>query len=285
MRKPSYSITLRNQYVLKRIKDIKADHPFWGYRRVWAYLRYVDGLIVNKKRVYRLMREHNLTVKPNPRLIAKRVSERPKPRPDRPKEWWGIDMTKVLTDSGWVYVVIVLDWYTKKIVGHYSGTRATSRDWLEAIEKGLNREFPGGVRGYGLKLMSDNGSQPTSLSFMKACSNLEVEQVFTSYNNPKGNADTERMIRTIKEELFWLKEWESERELSFELVKWVHYYNSSYLHSALGYRTPIQAESEYYENHASHKRCLTIMEAIQILESQNDLVTKIQLTFRIAVIM
>ena len=90
-----------------------------------------------------------------------------------------------MTDSGWVYVVIVLDWYTKKIVGHYSGTRATSGEWLKALEKGLNREFPGGVRGQGLKLMSDNGSQPTSLSFMKACSNLEVQQVFTSYNDPK----------------------------------------------------------------------------------------------------
>jgi putative transposase len=253
MRKPSDSVTLRNEYVLERIKEIKGEHPFWGYRRVWAYLRYIDGLIVNKKRVYRLMREHNLTVKPNPRLIAKRVSERPKPKPDRPKQWWGIDMTKVLTNTGGVYVVIVLDWYTKKIVGHYSGIRATSRDWLEALEKGLNREFPQGVRGHGLKLMSDNGSQPTSLSFMKACSNLEVGQVFTSYNNPKGNADTERMIRTIKEELFWLREWENERELNHELENWVDYYNRNYLHSAHGYRTPIQAEEEYYKNHALQK--------------------------------
>jgi putative transposase len=121
MRMPSNCVTLRNIFLLQRIRDIKGEHPFWGYRRVWAYLRYVDGSIVNKKRVYRLMREHNLTVRPNLRLIAKRVSERPKPRPNKPKQWWGIDMTKVMTDSGWVYVVIVLDWYTKKIVGHYSG--------------------------------------------------------------------------------------------------------------------------------------------------------------------
>jgi len=53
--------------------------------------------------------------------------------------------------------------------------------------------------------MSDNGSQPTSLSFMKACFNLEVHQAFTNYNNPKGYADTVRMIRTIKEELFGFK--------------------------------------------------------------------------------
>ena len=162
-------------------------------------------------------------------------------------------MTKVMSNTGWVYVVIVLDWYTKKIVGHYSGTRATNREWLEALEKGLNGEFPTGVRGQGLKLMSDNGSQPTSLSFMKACSNLEVEQVFTSYNNQKGNADTERMIRTMKEELFWLREWKGEVELSRELDKWVEYYNRNYLHSALGYRTPARAEEEYYKNEISHK--------------------------------
>jgi len=84
-------------------------------------------------------------------------------------------------------------------------------------------------------------------------SNLEVEQVFTSYNNPKGNADTERMIRTMKEELFWLREWENERELSLELDKWVDYYNRNYLHSTLGYRTPIQSEVEYHKNHNSHK--------------------------------
>jgi len=88
MRNTSDSVALRNEYILERIKNIKADHPFWGYRRVWAYLRYIDLLIVNKKRVYRLMREHNLSVKPNTRLIAKRVSEILKPRPGRPLKWW-----------------------------------------------------------------------------------------------------------------------------------------------------------------------------------------------------
>jgi len=251
MRKKSLSVALRNHYILERIKSIKAEHPFWGYRRVWAYLRYIDGLIVNKKRIYRLMRENNLTVKPNTRLIAKRVSDRPKPRADRPKQYWGIDMTKVLSNTGWVYVVIVLDWYTKKIVGHYSGKQARTKEWLEALNKALNREYPQGVRGNKLMLISDNGSQPTSLSFMKSCSNLGIQQIFTSYNNPKGNADTERMIRTMKEELFWLREWENERELSLELERWVEYYNKSYLHSALVYKTPAQAEAEYYGHHAS----------------------------------
>ncbi len=245
MRRRSESVAVRNESLVERIRQIKSDHPFWGYRRMWAYLRYVDGLVINKKRVYRLMKEHNLTVKPNHKLKAKRLSGRPKPRPDRPNQWWGIDMTKVMTDSGWVYIVIVLDWYSKKVVGHYAGTQATSCHWLDALDKALNRQFPGGVRGHDLHLMSDNGSQPTSLRFMKACSSLKVNQAFTSYNNPKGNADTERMMRTLKEELLWLREWPSATELSEKLDRWIDYYNENYLHSALGYRPPNQAEETY----------------------------------------
>ena len=245
MRRPSESVIIRNEPLVKCIRQIKSDHPFWGYHRMWGYLRYVDGLVINKKRVYRLMKEHNLTVKPNHRLKAKRLSGRPEPRSDRPNQWWGIDMTKVMTDSGWVYIVIVLDWYSKKVVGHYAGPQATSRHWLEALERGLNRQFPDGVWGHDLHLMSDNGPQPTSERFMKACSSLKIYQAFTSYNNPKGNAYTERMMRTLKEELLWLREWPSANELTQELDQWIEYYNESYLHSALGYHPPNQAEETY----------------------------------------
>lgn len=54
-----------------------------------------------------------------------------------------------------------------------------------------------------MRLVSDNGSQVTSTSFMKSLALLDIEQVFTSYNNPRGNVKTERMIRTIKEEVIW----------------------------------------------------------------------------------
>ena len=131
-------------------------------------------------------------------------------------------MTKAMTDSGWVYIVIVLDWYTKKVVGHYADSISRTPEWLEALDEAVNRQFPDGVRGHDLHLMSDNGSQPTSLRFMKACSGMEIHQAFTSYNNPKGNADTERMMRTLKEELIWLREWSNpaitpKRMLTLEL--------------------------------------------------------------------
>lgn len=99
--------------------------------------------------------------------------------------------------------------------------------------------------------MSDNGSQPTSMAFMQACASLGIHQAFTSYNNPKGNADTERAMRTLKEECLWLQEWTCPFELIRTLGGWIDYYNAHYLHSALGYKTPRQYEREYHSRHSS----------------------------------
>jgi putative transposase len=248
-RQESKTVRERNYPVVASIKEIKADHPFWGYRRVWAHLKYIDGLEVNRKRVFRLMQRHGLVVKPNTRLKAGRVPQRSKPRPMRPRQWWGIDMTKVMVSGfGWMYIVVVLDWYTKKITGYYSGMQCRSCHWLEALDEAVNRAFPDGVRDSELSLMSDNGSQPTSVVFMKACRKMGINQAFTSYGNPKGNADTERVFRTMKEELLWLKEWYSPFELTDALREWVEYYNRSYLHSSLGYRSPMKFEEEYQNN-------------------------------------
>ena len=243
-RRSSESVAARNQAVLGRLRELKEDHPFWGYRRCWAHLRYVDKLEVNKKRVYRLLKKHGLLAAQTKHAV-RRVPNRSKPRPDRPNQWWGIDMTKVITANGWAYIVLILDWYSKKVVGHHCGRTATSREWLTALDRGLNVQFPEGVRGRRLHLMSDNGSQPTSLLFMKTCSLLGIHQVFTSYNNPKGNADTERMIRTMKEELLWLREWRDQYEVSAAVSSWIDKYNESYLHSALDYKTPNQMEETY----------------------------------------
>jgi len=245
-RRGSALVAERNVSIVERIKALKAEHPFWGYRRTWAHLKYVDGLEINKKRVLRLMQEHDLLVKPDTRLKAIRKLGKSKPRPQRPNQWWGIDMTKVMVDGfGWMYIVVVPDWYTKKIVGYYAGMQCRSKHWLEAMDSAVNRQFPDGTRGKQLFLMSDNGSQPTSVSFMKACRDMGITQAFTSYNNPKGNADTERVFRTMKEELLWLRVWTSPFALADALSSWIKYYNRSYLHSALGYKSPIQFEEKY----------------------------------------
>jgi putative transposase len=144
---------MRNEGLVGRIREIKAAHPFWGYRRTWAHLRFIDKLPFNKKRVQRVMQVNGLAVGPNTKLKAKRT-ESSKPRPIRPDEWWGIDMTKVLVDRlGWVYIVIVLDWYTKKVVGYQAGLRSKSADWLTALDMAVNQQFPDGARWRGPHLL------------------------------------------------------------------------------------------------------------------------------------
>jgi transposase InsO family protein len=124
-----------------------------------------------------------------------------------------------------MYITVVLDWYMKRIVGYYACMQFRGKHWLEVLNDATNLQFTDGVRENGLCLMSDNCSQPTSVSFMKTCRELGIHQTFTIYNNPKGNADTERAFRTIKEELLCLREWASPSELTDALQSWISYSN------------------------------------------------------------
>jgi putative transposase len=250
-RRRSLQVTQRDEVLRPRIQALKAEHPSWGYRRIWASGRCVEFLSVNKKRILRLMREHHLVVTPHLRRKAKRTPAGRKPKPTKPDEWWGIDMMKVLAAGfGGVSIVVVFDWNTKAIVGYRAGIRCTSKRWLAALDMAVNGQFPSGVRDQGLSRMSDNCCQPTSIVFMEACSTLEIHQAFTSYNNPKGNADTERCMRTLKEECLWLQDWSCPFQLINMLGSWIEDYNEHYLHSALGYKTPRQFEQEYHRSHS-----------------------------------
>jgi putative transposase len=101
-----------------------------------------------------------------------------------------------------------------------------------------------------VSLVSDNGCQPTSTTFMQTCATLEIHQAFTSDNNPKGHADTERFMRTLKEECLWLQEWTCPLELMRALKDWLAQYNEHYLHAALGYQSPRQFERNYFNRHS-----------------------------------
>ena len=244
-RKRSARVRQRDAQLLPRLQQLKADHPAWGYRRVWAYLKYREGLPVNKKRIYRLLGEHRLLAHQTRRLRATRTPARSKPRAQRPNELWGIDMTKILVPSwGWVYLHVVLDWASKKIVGYELSLRSKTADWLRALCAAINAQFPDGIREAApLRLVSDNGCQPTSVGFMQECRTLGIQQIFTSYDNPKGNADTERVIRTLKEDLVWPREWLTVEQLRLALNCWITQYNTDYPHSAIGYQTPVQFEA------------------------------------------
>ncbi len=241
-------ISMKDAELIEKVKEIKLNHPFWGYRRVMVWLRHREKTQVGKKKVKAIMKAHGLLVTQSVHKV-KRTSERSKPRADRPRQYWGIDMTKFMIPViGWVYLVIVLDWYTKKVVGWDISLRSRAAEWKRALEMAIIKEFPGGVRGQGLKLISDNGSQPTATSFMKDMATLGIEQIFTSYDNPKGNADTERMMRTIKEEIIYLNEFGSLEEAKEKISRWIEVdYNKLYVHSELGYRSPEEFEQLYFK--------------------------------------
>jgi putative transposase len=161
-------------------------------------------------------------------------------------------MTKVMVEGfDWVFIVLVWDWYTKKVVGYDAGVPCTARHWLVALDMAVSRQFPQGARDQGLSLMSDNGCQPTALAFMKACSTLGIQQAFTSDNNPKGNADTERVMRTLKGACLWLQEWTSPLAVLRALEVWIADDNAHDLHSALGDQSPRQFERHYYLSHGT----------------------------------
>lgn len=237
--------TPANLVLLEQIRILKAEHPYWGYRRIWAYLKYHENCPVNPKRIHRLMKVNHLLVPKNQKLKAPRKKTTSKPRTIEPNRYWGIDMTKVMIPTfGWVYLHVVIDWGTKKLLSVYLSLTSKTEDWLEALNEAVNLQFPNGIKEATIipELVSDHGSQPTSNAFSKACSELGIRQIFASYCNPKGNADTERVIRTLKEDLIWIKEFDSVEALGVALKQWRKAYNEDYPHSSLGYMTPYEYE-------------------------------------------
>jgi putative transposase len=136
-------------------------------------------------------------------------------------------------------------------VGYHAGLHRRAQPWLTALGRAVNRPFPAGVREQGLSLVSDDGCQPTSAAFMRACSTLGIHQALTGDNHPKGDADTERVGRTVKGEGPWPHEWTCPFAVASALATWIDDHNEHYLYSALGYNTPRQYEREHSLSHGT----------------------------------
>ena len=135
-------------------------------------------------------------------------------------------------------------------MGDYAGIRCTAKPWLAALDMAVNGQFPSGVRDQGLALLSDHGGQPTALACMEACNTLESHPTVTRYHHPQGNAETERLMRTLTEECLWRQEWSCPFQLISMLGSWIEEYNEHDLHSALGYKTPRQFARDYHSRHS-----------------------------------
>ena len=229
--------------ILEMIKTIRSEHNFWGYRRIHAYLKHEYGVVIGLNKVYKIMKKNGILQ--NIKIHkAKRTPQKEKPRANKKNDWWGTDMTKFYVNTiGWLYLVVVIDWYSKKLLGYKLSQRCKKEEWIEALNMAVTNECPLGSREYNINLMSDNGSQPTSIKYEETVKLLGINHITTSYNNPKGNADTERFMRTFKEETVWINEFNSFEEAQEAVDAFFVFYNNKYPHSTLNYLSPVQFEN------------------------------------------
>jgi putative transposase len=212
-----------------------------GYRRIWALLCR-EGVRVNLKTVYRVMKAEGLlqSVK---RYEAKRTRQTWDMTLTSSNQVWHIDMTKIWTDEGWAYLFSIIDAYDRRIVAWELNRFCRDDEAIRVLEKAVNHAFPNGVRGSGLKLVQDNGSQFTSRDFVQTLKTLEITPIRTSYRHPQSNGKMERWYRTLKEEEVWLNEYRSLEEAKASFDRYICFYNYDRVHSALGYVTPMEAYS------------------------------------------
>jgi len=228
----------------------EALHPRqqrFGYRRITAVLRR-QGWTVNRKTVYGVMKAEH--------LLQDRLWRRPqrpkrveKMRPERPNQGWQIDMTSFqLSDLTPLYLVTVIDCFTRQILGWTLDHRCRATEWIAAVRMALEAgglTSPTETQAAGLVLRSDNGAQPCSKAFVAFLGRRGVRGQYTGYDAPDDNAYVERVIRTIKEEEVWPNQWDGWREAHAAIEAYVAYYNNERIHSALDYQTPNEAAAAY----------------------------------------
>jgi putative transposase len=228
---------------VRMLKEIK---PTWGIRRVRAWIRKALMIPIGRKRTARILREQNLLCPRIKKMPGRR--EKPKTEAKRPKELFATDMTQfMLTTGRALYLVVVLDVFTRRIVGWHLSLRCRAVEWLEALDMALNAEFPHGSRGQGLTIRLDNGCQPTSKRFREALGNLEITPEWTGYNSPKQNAHVERVIGTLKADWLWIEECDTFGQAEDLVTRAVSEYNQEHPHSALNYLSPCEFDRAWHQ--------------------------------------
>lgn len=243
-RRPGPAGPMPDQDLVQRIRGLLDDSPFHGegYRKVWARLRHA-GVRTSKERVRRLMRAHD--------LAAARASGTPRgPRahdgtiiPEGVDQMWGTDMTAaVTTREGQAAVFIAIDHFTAECVGIHAAKRGTRLEALEPVRQGVRARFGaiGKDVAAGLSLRHDHGTQYMSHDFQNEIRWLGMMSSPAFVRAPEGNGCAERFIRTLKENLLWVRTFETVEDLRQALLAFQRRYNEEWLIQRNGYRSPAQ---------------------------------------------
>ena len=219
--------------------------PLGAVHPIWARLRH--GVVrTSRRRVLRLMREHGL-------LAPSRVGAPRGPRahdgtivPETVDVMWGTDLTTTVTGEGQAAVFVAVDHRSADCVGIHAAGRATRFEALEPIWQGVRRHFGGFAKGIarGLSVRHDHGSQYVSHDFQKELRFLGIESSPAFVRAPEGNGCAERFIRTLKENLLWVRTIDTVEELRRALLEFRDAYNTTWLIERHGFRTPDAVRQE-----------------------------------------
>lgn len=227
----------------------------YGSRKIWHQLRR-EGHDIARCTIERLMQAHGLegvtrgkkrTTIPDPAQPCPQDRVNRQFTAEAPNQLWVSDFTYVSTWNGMVYVAFVIDVFARKIVGWKVSTSMTTSFVLDALNQAICQRRP--TQGSGLVHHSDRGSQYLSIRYTERLAAAGIDTSVGSVGDSYDNALAESIIGLFKTEVVnLLGPWKSTGQLEWETLKWVSWYNTERLHSAIGHRPPQEMEDEYHAN-------------------------------------
>lgn len=232
------------EYRIKRIIDeIYTAHPEYGYRRMTTILNRDYAIHINRKRTRRYMREmgiHGFCPGPN---LSKRLRGKfvypyllRSLNIDRPNQVWSVDVTYCRMKRGFMYMVAIIDWYSRYIVGFALSNTLDRTFIIEAIKKSIKQ--------YGTPeiINSDQGSQFTTDDYINLLKENNIKISMNGKGRALDNQRIERFFRSYKWEKLYLEDYETGHQLKRITQEYIEHYNNKRPHQSLDYITP----SEYY---------------------------------------
>ncbi len=249
-------VTLQGQ--IREVFD--ASDQTYGMPRVRAALAH-EGVVVSRKRVARLMRRSSMRgVSRRRGYVRTTQSDAAHDKaPDLVKraftatginQLWVADMTYIPTWAGFLYLAVVIDVFSRKVVGWAFGQSMVADLVVAALNMALFTRKPG-TTGPGVIHHSDQGSQYTSLAFGKRCEEMNVRTSMGTVGDAYDNAMAESFFASLECELIDRRVWKTRTEARMAVFTWIEsWYNPRRLHSSLGYQSPNNFERKLQEIHA-----------------------------------
>jgi putative transposase len=228
-----------NLELMRRMDERYTRTPFYGIRRMTAWLRH-EGYIVNHKRVGRLLRLMGLeALYPKPRMSVPGDGTKRYPYLLRGRtitaanEVWSTDITYIRMQHGFLYLVAVLDWYSRYVLAWELSNTLDTSFCLAALETAL-------AHGQPVIFNTDQGVQFTSAAYTSRLEAAAIQISWDGRGRALDNVFVERLWRSVKWEEVYLKDYQTVADAVNGLDRYFRFYNHERLHQALGYQTPAQ---------------------------------------------